>query len=79
MNVEILSVNNLFESIVAAGLPMEKEYDPAKYKQMVRAVKEDVFNNCKDNSRWNRARILARTKAPGHNNFLKGQLGPFEP
>lgn len=38
MNVEILSVNNLFESIVSAGLPMEKEYDPAKYKQMIEAV-----------------------------------------
>ena len=72
MNVEILSVNNLFESIVSAGLPMEKEYDPAKYKQMVEAVKEGVFNNCKDNGRLNRARILAKTEAPGHNNFLKG-------
>ena len=29
MNVEILNVNNLFESVVSAGLPMEKEYDPA--------------------------------------------------
>lgn len=72
MEVKIVQVNNLCESMVSAGLAMQENYDANTYFEEVNKLKTCIASNINDNAHIERAIKLASIKSPGHNNFLKG-------